>query len=94
MAPEIHSVRLGPVRKPFPAQLLGDTNYKPPGECQQSIRRHALINTLPATKFRGSTLAPRRRPRRMAARSYGIPYINFTTEAPKLERQLEHARSR
>ncbi|KAL3468705.1 hypothetical protein BJX99DRAFT_110052 [Aspergillus californicus] len=46
------------------------------------------------TKFRGSTLAPRRRPSRMAARSRGIPYIDFTAEAPKLKRQLEHARSR
>lgn len=30
----------------------------------------------------------------MAARSRGIPYIDFTAEAPKLRRQLEHARSR
>lgn len=30
----------------------------------------------------------------MAARSRGTLFIDFTTEAPKLERQLEHARSR
>lgn len=92
--PEMPSARLVLFRKPFSAQLLGDTNYKPPGECQQfSIRGHALIDALP-TKFRGSTLGPRRRPSRMAARSRGIPYIDFTAEAPKLRRQLEHARSR
>jgi hypothetical protein len=46
------------------------------------------------TKFRDSTLAPRRRPRRVAAGSRGIPFIDFTAQAPKLKRQLEHARSR
>lgn len=30
----------------------------------------------------------------MAVRSRGTPYIDFTTEAPKLKRQLEQARSR
>jgi hypothetical protein len=30
----------------------------------------------------------------MAARSCGIPYIDFTAKAPELKRQLEHARSR
>ena len=30
----------------------------------------------------------------MAARSRGVPYIDFTAEAPTLKRQLEHARGR
>lgn len=30
----------------------------------------------------------------MTARSRGIPYIDFTTDAPKLKRQMEQARCR
>ncbi|KAL3468812.1 hypothetical protein BJX99DRAFT_252455 [Aspergillus californicus] len=63
---------------------------------QASSRSEALF----CTASRGyklqtaRTLAPRKRPSRMAACSRGIPYIDFTAEAPKLKRQLEHARSR
>ena len=88
MSPEMPSSRLVPVRKPVSVQLPGGTNHKPPGECQQSSICRCK------TKFRGSTLVPRRRPRRIAARSRCVPYIDFTAEAPTLKRQLEHARSR
>jgi hypothetical protein len=47
--PEMPSARQVLVRKSFSVQLLGDTNDKLSGECQQSsVRGRALIDALPA----------------------------------------------
>ncbi|BCR99826.1 uncharacterized protein AKAW2_50169S [Aspergillus luchuensis] len=73
-----------------PPQNTGDTLS------QASPRSEILFGTAPRESKLQTicTRTPRRHPRRMAVRSRGTPYIDFTTEAPKLKRQLEQARSR